>query len=111
MNEIKALIVGNNSLGSTISQWSAVSGASLQQNVPNPVKHTTTINYSLPENYSSAYLMINDRNGKVLKQLSLSNKGNGTVMIDASTFASGAYTYSLVIDERIASTKQLLVTK
>ena len=106
-----SMISSNMQRGAMSDDLSAVSGASLQQNIPNPFSHSATIRYSLPGNYSSAYLMINDVNGKTLKQINISNKVSGTVTIDGSTLASGAYSYSLLIDGKIVSTKQMLVTK
>jgi hypothetical protein len=40
----------------------------LQQNIPNPFNNTTTINYTLPQKYSQAYLVITDKKGKPLNR-------------------------------------------
>jgi hypothetical protein len=97
----------------TISQQSinkttiSVSGADLEQNIPNPFNHTTTINYSLPQQHSSAKIIVVDKAGKVLKEISVSGSGKGSLKIDASTLASGAYNYSLFVDGRLMDTKQM----
>lgn len=89
----------------------ATSKLALQQNVPNPFSNSTSITYSLPAKFSSAKIIITDKNGNALKQINLTNTGNGTVQIDASTLASGAYQYSLYIDGKTIETKQMVLQK
>lgn len=88
-----------------------ISGASLEQNIPNPFNHTTTINYTLPQTYSSAKIIIVDKSGKVLKEVNISTAGKGSVKLDALTLASGAYNYSLYVDGRLIDTKQMALQK
>ena len=84
--------------------------ALLQQNIPNPFSNTTAINYSLPNQFTSARIIITDKNGKALKQINLSgNKGN--ISIDAATLSSGAYQYSLYADGKLIGSKQMIVSK
>jgi hypothetical protein len=98
-------------------QLSVMSGALLQQNIPNPFSNTTTINYTLPQKFTSAQIVITDKSGRTLKAINLpagrqgisGNKGN--VKVDASTLASGTYQYSLMIDGKLAATKQMVITK
>ena len=85
--------------------------ASLEQNIPNPFTNTTTIGYYLPNKISSAQIIITDKNGKQLKQLNLSGAGKGTIHVDASTLASGAYNYSLYVDGRFIASKQMILAK
>jgi len=85
--------------------------ASLQQNIPNPFTNTTTISYSLPNKFSSAKIIITDKNGKQLKQLNLPGAGKGTIHVDASILASGAYNYSLFVDGRLIASKEMVLTK
>ena len=88
-----------------------ISSATLAQNIPNPFSNTTTISYTLPQQFSSAKIIITDKNGNALKQISLSNKGKGSVMVDASTLSSGAYQYSLIVDSKLISSKQMILIK
>ena len=83
------------------SQQSAVFSASLEQNVPNPFTIQQRSVILCRRHFSSAKIIITDKNGAQLKQLNLSSAGKGTVHVDASTLASGAYNYSLYIDGRL----------
>jgi hypothetical protein len=113
IDELKAIVLGNNQ--NNISPQAKVNikitNGSLAQNIPNPFTNTTTISYSLPSKFTTAQIIITDKNGKQLKQLNISGSGNGTVNIDASALASGAYNYSLIIDGRIITSKQMVVGK
>jgi len=88
-----------------------MSSATLEQNIPNPFVSSTTIGYSLPGKFSSAQMIIADKNGKQLKQINISGASQGTISVDASTMASGAYNYSLYIDGKLITTKQMVITK
>jgi trimeric autotransporter adhesin len=110
INELKGLIVSNQSIVN--GQPSTVlSSASLEQNIPNPFTNSTTIGYSLPGRLSSAKIIVADKNGNQLKQINISEPGKGTVNVDASTLASGAYNYSLYVDGKLVATKQMVLTK
>ncbi len=104
INELKAMIFSNQS--STI-----ISSSSLQQNIPNPFNQTTAIHYTLPQQYSSAKIIVTDNNGKTLKELNLSSKGKGSLKLDAATLSSGAYQYSLYVNGRLIDTKQMVLAK
>ena len=61
--------------GIVINQQSEkIRSASLQQNIPNPFSNTTTINYTLPQKYSSAKIIVVDKAGKVLKEVNVSEE-------------------------------------
>jgi hypothetical protein len=88
-----------------------LSSTSLAQNDPNPFTNTTTIKYTLPSKFTSAQIIITDKNGKQLKQLNISGNGDGALRVDASALSSGTYNYSLFIDGKIISTKQMVVAR
>jgi len=98
-----------------ISSGSSTKGeltdASLEQNTPNPFINTTTINYTLPKTFTTAQILISDKNGKVLKQVNVSGTGKGTLNVKAATLSSGTYDYSLIVDGRVVSTKQMLLAR
>ncbi len=117
MAELKAMIVSSQSTpvplnaGVNSQQSAVLSSASLQQNIPNPFTHTTSIAYTLPQKFSSAQIVITDKNGKTLKAVTISGSGKSNLSVDASTLASGAYEYSLMIDGRLVATKQMMIAK
>jgi hypothetical protein len=63
------------------------------------------------QNFETAQIIITDKNRTLLKQSNISGSANGTVQIDASTLSSGTYNYSLVVDGRIITSKQMIVGK
>lgn len=109
INELKAMIISNQSTGNS-QQSTAISSSSLSQNIPNPFSNTTTINYSLPAKFLSAKIIITDKNGSTLKQINLSSN-KGSVNVNASVLASGAYNYSLLVDGKMIGTKQMILAK
>ncbi|HEX5150936.1 MAG TPA: tail fiber domain-containing protein [Parafilimonas sp.] len=111
IDELKAIIVSSQSAVNG-QPPNVLSSASLQQNIPNPFTNTTSIAYALPQsrNGGTAQIVITDKSGETLKAISISgNKGN--VKVDASTLASGAYQYSLIIDGKLIATKQMILAK
>lgn len=88
-----------------------LSNLSLEQNNPNPFTTTTTINYTLPQAFSNAQIVISDASGKILKRVPITGRGKGTVNIDATTLSPGAYNYALLVDNQLISTKQMILGK
>ncbi len=108
MEKLKS-IVSSNSKEQVIP--TKLSDAALDQNTPNPFNNTTTINYRLPQQYLSAHVIIFDNTGETRKQVIVSGHGKGSILIDASTFTSGAYSYSLYVDGKLIGTKQMILVK
>lgn len=110
IDDLKAGMQSNNSSMQNATAV-VISNAVLEQNTPNPFKNSTTINYSLPQKFTSAQIVITDKTGKTLKSVNISGSGRGSLNVDASTLSSGAYQYSLVIDGRLIATKQMVLAK
>lgn len=109
INELKNMMAANQS--SAVANHSTIAlSASIQQNTPNPFTNSTNVKYSLPSSYSSAKIIVTNKNGIALKQINVSGK-EGSVTIDASTLTAGAYQYSLYVDGRLIDTKQMIATK
>lgn len=87
-----------------------LNGATLEQNVPNPLKNTTSIRYNIPDGAKNASLVINDINGRMIKQFSVKS-GSGIVNVDASLLNNGTYSYSLIVDGTRVETKKMIITK
>ena len=88
------------------------SSAGLQQNIPNPFKNSTTINYILPDGTTDAQLTITDADGRVLKDVVLGNlKGPGQAVVNVGDLASGTYFYSLVVNGKIVGTRRMILAK
>jgi hypothetical protein len=109
IEELKALIISNQLTAN--SQLTTVTSASLQQNIPNPFNQTTTINYTLPQTYSSAKIIVTDKGGRVLKEINVSAEGKGSLQLEASTLSAGAYQYSLYVDGKLIDTKQMALAR
>jgi hypothetical protein len=87
------------------------SGSILMQNEPNPFNQTTRISYNLPTGIQSAYLRIQDINGRLLKNVKLSDATTGEVKLTAGELAPGTYTYSLIIEGKVVDTKKMVLTR
>ena len=89
----------------------AIEEIALRQNNPNPFTNTTTIHYAFPQKSASAQILITDITGKMIKQVDLPGSGKGILNVDASMLSPGKFNYSLVVDGKIISTKQMLLVK
>lgn len=84
------------------------SGASLEQNVPNPFGKNTVIKYHLPANSVGAMLIINDLNGRQLKRFNLTAQ-EGNVEISGKDFVPGTYLYTLIANEKELDSKKMII--
>jgi hypothetical protein len=82
----------------------------LEQNVPNPFAEQTSISYFIPENIRSAQMVFTDVLGNPVKTVDVKS-GYGTVTVFAQNLTSGQYSYSLIIDGKVAETKRMIKTK
>jgi len=82
---------------------------SLGQNTPNPVRRSTSISYGIPSGSKDAKLLLTDNLGIIIKTIQLDP--SGVVRVDASSFSSGVYSYSLVVDGKIIETRKMVVVK
>lgn len=84
--------------------------AMLSQNNPNPVREQTTINYSLSGTFSNASITIADIYGNIVKSYSI-QQGSGSITVRAAELGTGVYIYSLVVDNTVAESRKMVVTK
>src|ERR1700756_894329 len=76
----------------------------LNQNQPNPFAEQTVINYSIPQNASSAQILFYDLNGKQIKAQTINTKGKGVLNVYANDLSNGTYSYTLVVDGKVIDT-------
>lgn len=84
----------------------------LYQNEPNPFNGSTVIRYFIPENISgSMYISFTDLYGKEIKKLELKEKGFGKIEASTENLASGIYSYSMMVNEKVIDTKKMMKNK
>lgn len=86
------------------------SESKLFQNTPNPFNSVTKIAYSLVAENNN-YITIASLEGKSIKTIKLSGKGNGVVELSAGSLKYGTYTYSLYADGILVDTKLMVISK
>jgi hypothetical protein len=111
LQERAALKSGNAGESATGLQNAASSGASLQQNAPNPFSQSTQIRFYLPQNVKTASLNIYNLQGKQLKQTTITQRGEGFQPVAASEFDPGIYLYALIADGREVDVKRMILTE
>jgi len=80
----------------------------LDQNLPNPFAEKTTINYTIPKEVSEATLLFYDMNGRIIKQVEITERGEGKITVYGENLKNGIYTYSLIADGELIATKKML---
>jgi hypothetical protein len=58
-----------------------------------------------------AYLCFYDLQGKQLKQITLTQRGEGSEIIQGSQFAAGIYLYALIADGQEVDVKKMILTE
>jgi hypothetical protein len=89
----------------------ALSSAKLDQNIPNPFKQNTLINYYVPESAATAVIQVTGIDGEKIKTFMLTSKGNGEISLQTGQLAAGTYSYSLFINGKLVDTKKMVLTK
>jgi hypothetical protein len=68
---------------------------SLGQNIPNPAKNNTTIEYSVPES-GEVIFNVQAANGQILyTRILQSEQGKHVIELNTNSFAAGVYFYSI----------------
>jgi hypothetical protein len=106
INELKQLI-SKLTDGQSIS--TSLGSGALLQNIPNPVRGSTSISYNLPDGAGRAQLVVTDALGRTVKTLQLTR--SGVVNFDVTALSSGVYNYSLVVDNSVVQTRKMTVER
>jgi hypothetical protein len=85
-----------------------IPNASLKQNKPNPFNKNTTIGYNIPQG-SKGQINIYDQTGKIVKSLSANESGQ--CELNGYDLIAGTYTYTLMINGKVALSRQMLIIK
>ena len=105
INELKSLILKGGS-GTTFTS----SAGYLKQNVPNPADNNTLISYYVPENANKAEIRITDLKGGTLKIYN-ATAGQGYLNIKSGELPAGTYNYTLYVNDKNVTTKQMVIIK
>jgi len=100
-----------NETGTTGMIDPAVDQCKLYQNIPNPFKQNTQIKYYIPESVRIAQLCIYNLQGTQIKQIMITQRGEGSQWISGSELSAGIYLYALVVDGKEVETKRMVLTK
>jgi len=92
---------------SNISNIELANNAILYQNVPNPFSEETVVKYFVHEN-CNAQITFYDEFGNQIKTFNIEEFGHGQLNISSSNLASGIYSYSLIINDKVVDTKKML---
>lgn len=80
----------------------------LDQNLPNPFAEQTTITYTIPEEVMKAELVFYDMHGRIINQVSISERGESKMTVYGENLRNGVYTYSLIADGKLIATKKMV---
>lgn len=89
-----------------------IDGWNLYQNYPNPFNPKTKISYTIPM-MSNVRLVIYNANGEEVSELvnGKQNKGIYSVDFKANSLTSGIYFYSLIVNNKVAVNKKMILSK
>jgi hypothetical protein len=80
----------------------------LSQNAPNPFTEQTIIPYYIPDYVNQAEINFYNSSGSLIKTVPITDKGEGTITVNAFNLRKGVYTYSIVVDGKVLDTKQMI---
>jgi|GEM_PF-6589759 len=80
----------------------------LNQNVPNPFAESTLISYNVPSDFTKAQIIFTTNEGKIIKTVDITQKGQGSLTVFANDLSKGIYSYSLVVDGKTIDTKKMI---
>jgi len=80
----------------------------LEQNIPNPFAERTVINYSIPASVGDAKLMFYNNQGRMIRTVKINERGAGQVNVYGAELSKGTYSYTLICDGKVISTKKMV---
>ena len=94
-----------------VEEDDVVTNAFLFQNTPNPFTAETEIKYFVPLNANNAVVYVFSLNGNLLLTKSITQLGNGSVIINGSELEAGMYIYTLSVDGQEIDSKRMILNK
>jgi trimeric autotransporter adhesin len=85
--------------------------ASLLQNIPNPFTSTTEIQVVIPIQVQAATLRISHENGRLVEEVSITERGETAIQFNTNNLSAGVYYYSLLLDGKTIDTKKMVLVK
>jgi len=58
--------------------------------------------------FGEAQLLFYDINGRIIKQVDISERGDGKLTVYGENLQNGIYTYSLIADGKLIATKKMV---
>ncbi|MDR2962134.1 MAG: tail fiber domain-containing protein [Bacteroidales bacterium] len=83
----------------------------LYQNAPNPFNERTTIKCYVPEQFQKVQLCVYTMQGVQVQCITIAERGNVSIEIQAAALSAGIYSYVLLADGIASETKQMILTK
>ncbi|MGM0479356.1 MAG: tail fiber domain-containing protein [Bacteroidota bacterium] len=80
----------------------------LEQNIPNPFAERTVINYSIPSSVGEAKLIFYNNEGRMIREVPINERGAGKVNVFGAELSKGIYSYTLICDGEVISTKKMV---
>lgn len=103
---------GGNGNGNKVSSQSVtlenLTAIVLDQNLPNPFAESTQINFVIPDDVMNAKLLFYDMSGRIINEVTINERGNGTLTVYGENLEKGIYTYSLIADGKLIATKKMV---
>ena len=97
-----------------------ITGVGLQENIfdlikfsnayPNPAKSFTTFDYSFPSSVNNVRIEIRDILGSVVREVKLIG-GKGVYRLETASMNDGIYFYSVLVNEKLYTTKKFIVNR
>lgn len=109
-NTSDAVAVNVQYSGITVGLDELLADVEFSEAYPNPASNHTSFNYVLPEGVRNARLMIYDMLGNAVKERIITDM-EGKIVINTNELTSGLYFYSLVVNDQIAFSKKLIISR
>jgi len=94
-----------------LSDNAAIEGLKLYQNAPNPFNERTTVKCYVPQNIQKVQLCVYNMQGVQVQCITITERGNVSIEIEAGALSAGIYSYVLLADGAASETKQMILTR